>query len=187
MYTSARYNIKHIALITVLSIFVNIIIYNILSSNSIKLPCTSRAECYEKAIKAGGFSSRTSSFKTRMSAFRETASRRQEDKQRISQNVGAMSDGQIKDGNVHDILHAVDQHERVKAAFVVLVRNRELDDLRSSMRYFIIKGCPELMIWMSDGFLLVIWKQPSTGNITIHGFFSTKNHLLKSSLTLLGQ
>jgi hypothetical protein len=134
MYTIARYNAKHIALTVLLSIIVNLFIYNVLSSNSIKLPCISRKECYEKAMQVGRFSSRTSSFRTRMSAFRETAIRRQEDKRRHSQGGVTLKDGQNKDPNIHGISHAVDLQERVKAAFVVLVRNRELDDMRSSMR-----------------------------------------------------
>ncbi|KAJ2964588.1 hypothetical protein NQZ79_g434 [Umbelopsis isabellina] len=86
-------------------------------------------------MQAGGFSSRTSSFRTSMSAFRETASRRQEDKRRNSQSGITMRDGHKKDDNNYGIPHTVDQQERVKAAFVVLVRNRELDDLRSSMSH----------------------------------------------------
>ncbi|KAM3585904.1 hypothetical protein VKS41_002444 [Umbelopsis sp. WA50703] len=70
-----------------------------------------------------------------MSAFRETAIRRQEDKRRHSQGGVTLKDGQNKDPNIHGISHAVDQQERVKAAFVVLVRNRELDDMRSSMSH----------------------------------------------------
>jgi hypothetical protein len=47
------------------------------------------------------------------------------------------------DGNLDTNAQLLGQTtERVKAAFVVLVRNRELDDLRSSMRYV-----PSIVYW----------------------------------------
>jgi hypothetical protein len=70
-----------------------------------------------------------------MSALRNFALRRQQLKNslRINDNSNSNSNGK-RGGGSNELDGSEHAEERVNAAFVVLVRNRELHDMRASMR-----------------------------------------------------
>lgn len=131
MYAQVRYNIRSIFLTIIVSCFIQFIVYEIWSSNTIQFACTSRESCYEHATKIEKSATRTSAFRSGMNALRNLAIARQN----LKNNNPASAMMNIDDNRNTDGQLLGETTERVKAAFVVLVRNRELDDLRSSMRY----------------------------------------------------
>jgi len=68
-----------------------------------------------------------------MSALRNFALRRQQLKNSLRTNDNSNSNGK-RGGGSNEIDGSENAEERVNAAFVVLVRNRELHDMRASMR-----------------------------------------------------
>lgn len=139
MYAQVRYNVRSIFLTIVVSCFIQFIIYEIWSSNTIQFACTSRESCYEHATKIEKSATRTSAFRSGMNALRNLAIARQN----LKNNMHPANAIINIDGNLDTNAQLLGQTtERVKAAFVVLVRNRELDDLRSSMRYV-----PSIVYW----------------------------------------
>lgn len=134
MYANVRYNFKHVAVTIALSFLIQFIIFKVWSNNAIRLPCTSKESCYEKAIQIGGLSSRTGSLQTRMLAFREAALNRQRLKNAVFNNDNLRRNERDGAADTAGYRHIQKQIGTVKAAFVVLVRNRELDGMRESMR-----------------------------------------------------
>lgn len=143
MHAQARYSCRNIVQTIVFSCFMQLVIYAFWSNNStsesgdfntIKLPCGSKQDCYEHAIRIGRTSWRTSSIKAGMSSLRNIAIRRQQIRTSGHTSIHISADDKGR-GIGSDVGTGPENgKERVNAAFVVLVRNRELDDLRSSMR-----------------------------------------------------
>lgn len=133
MYAQVRCSIRFIVLTIVMSCVMQFIIYELWRSSTVTLPCTSKENCYEHATKIGRYSSRTGSYRSRMSALRNFALRRQQLKNSLRTNDNSNSNEKRGSGS-NELYGSEPAEERVNAAFVVLVRNRELHDMRASMR-----------------------------------------------------